>query len=416
MAAIGNRWNRDEPGTENGRDRFVVLDSWRGLAAIFIILFHAQVASHVHDAGLVRAGEMFVDFFFVLSGFVISHAYAGRLSTPAQFGRFMYLRIGRVMPLHLVMLFLFVLMEAGKAFVPGLGAAGDAAFTGTNSIGAIFTNMALVQVGTHDQLTWNTPAWSIAAELAAYVAFGVAALAVGRFLGLAAAAGAILAAGILWSLAPRGMESTYDFGDFRAIYGLCVGVLAYRFMLGRGPRPSAVIDRLPAMSSLAWTLVEIATVAAMLAYVAYAYGTVAAFAAPVVFAVVVVVFATERGLVSSVLRMRPAVALGTISFSIYMVHMFVIMRVVNVARLSDKVIGSHTVMPMGHGGEGIDLGSRYAGDLVMLGLVAITIAVSLVSYRLVERPGRAWFRRTSDRLFAAPRPSRFRRLAAASAV
>lgn len=378
--------------------RFEALDSWRGLAAIFIILFHAQVASHVRDAALVRAGEMFVDFFFVLSGFVIAHAYAGRISRGADLGRFMMLRIGRVLPLHLVMLALFVAMEAGKAFVPGLGAPGDRAFTGTNDFSAIFTNMFLVQVGTHDQLTWNTPAWSIAAELVAYIVFGIVALFVGRFLGLAAVAGAVLSVLVLWSLAPYGMESTYDFGHFRAIYGLCIGVLAYQLMMATASRPGLLGAARGSIA--ASTLIELSAVAGALAFMAYAYGTVAAFAAPLVFAAVVLVFAAEKGLVSTLLRAKPLVAVGAISFSIYMVHMFLIMRVVNVARLTDKLTGTQTVTQMGHGGQGIDLGSAFAGDLLILAIVALTVAVSAVTYRLIERPGRDWFRRRAERLFA----------------
>ncbi len=386
------------PGSSDGTLRFEALDSWRGLAAVFIILFHAQVASHVRDAALVRAGEMFVDFFFVLSGFVIAHAYAGRIAGGADLGRFMMLRIGRVLPLHLVMLALFIAMEAGKAFVPGLGAPGDEAFTGTNDFSAIFTNMFLVQVGTHDQLTWNTPAWSIAAELVAYIVFGVAALFLGRLLGLAAVAGAVLSLFVLWALAPKGMESTYDFGHFRAIYGLCIGVLAYQIMMAATARRG-----LPAAargSIAASTAVELATVAGALAFMTYAYGTVAAFAAPFVFAVVVLVFAAEKGLVSTFLRAKPLVAVGAISFSIYMVHMFLLMRVVNVARLTDKLTGTHTVTQMGHGGQGVDLGSNFAGDLLILAIVALTVAVSAVTYRLIERPGRDWFRRRAERLFA----------------
>lgn len=129
-----------------GSVRFEALDSWRGLAAVFIILFHAQVASHVRDASLVRAGEMFVDFFFVLSGFVIAHAYSERLTRGSDFGRFMVLRIGRVFPLHLAMLALFIMMETCKSLVPGLGATGDAPFTGTNDILAIPTNVVLCRL------------------------------------------------------------------------------------------------------------------------------------------------------------------------------------------------------------------------------------------------------------------------------
>ena len=384
--------------------RFEALDSWRGLAAILVVLFHTQVASHVRDAGLVRGGEMFVDFFFVLSGFVIAYAYAGRITSGAAMGRFMMFRFGRVLPLHLVMLVLFIVMESTKVLVPGLGAPGDEAFTGTNGFGAIFTNIFLVQVGTHDQLTWNTPAWSIAAEVAAYAAFGVAALLFGRTLGLAALAGAVVSVAVLWILAPHGMESTYDFGQFRALYGLSIGVLIHRFAMDgitRSRMANAQGGGEVGRINWTWTAVEIVTVAAALAFVVYGYGTSAAFASPLVFGIVVMVFAIEGGQVSAVLRTKPLVLMGTLSFSIYMVHMFVIMRMVNVARLTDKLTGSKTVVPMGHG-EGVDFDSLLAGDVAVLSIIGVTIAVSVVTYRLIEQPGRAWFRQAAGRLFASP--------------
>jgi peptidoglycan/LPS O-acetylase OafA/YrhL len=378
--------------------RFEALDSWRGVAAVLVVLFHAQVASHVRDAALVRAGEILVDFFFVLSGFVIAYAYAGRVSTGADLGRFIMLRFGRVLPLHVVVLAAFIAMEGFKAMAPGLGAPDDAAFTGTNQISAILTNLFLVQVGTHDQLTWNTPAWSIAAEIVAYAAFGVAALLLGRRLGLAALAGAVVSLAILWAVAPHGMVSTHDFGDFRAIYGLSVGVLVHRLTMGGIARQRALAAR-NRSGRWQWTAVEVLTVAAALAFIVNGYGTDAAFAAPVVFGIVVVVFAVEGGQVSALMRARPLVLLGTLSFSIYMVHMFIIMRMVNLARLSDKLTGSATVVPMGHT-EGVDFGSLFAGDAAIVAILGVTIAVSGVTYRMVEQPGRAWFRRRADRMFA----------------
>lgn len=235
--------------------------------------------------------------------------------------------------------------------------------------------------------------------MVAYVAFGLAALLLGHLLWLAAVAGALLSGWVLWTFALHGMESTYDFGDLRAIYGLSVGVLAYRLAVGGATRcySRAVIGRKFVVNP---TLLEIAAVVVALVFVSYAYRTPAAFAAPLVFALVVLVFAAERGAVSAILRTRPFVAVGIVSFSIYMVHMFLVMRVINVARLVDRLTGTNMVVPMGPGGEGVHLGNPFAGDLLVLAIVGLTIAVSLVTYRAVEQPGRDWFRRQADRLFS----------------
>ena len=61
--------------------RFKTLDSWRGITALLVA---------VHNFGypqttFVMHSSFFVDFFFVLSGFVISHAYMDKLKSGGGF-------------------------------------------------------------------------------------------------------------------------------------------------------------------------------------------------------------------------------------------------------------------------------------------------------------------------------------------
>ena len=58
--------------TQPRRIRFVALDSWRDLSALLVA---------VHNAGYSSSAFLFVDFFFVLSGFVITQAYMTKLET-----------------------------------------------------------------------------------------------------------------------------------------------------------------------------------------------------------------------------------------------------------------------------------------------------------------------------------------------
>ena len=69
--------------------RFEALDSLRGVCAILVVMFHMPVASHWRDWGFIQHSYLFVDYFFVLSGFVIAHAYATRLKSGRDAGRFM---------------------------------------------------------------------------------------------------------------------------------------------------------------------------------------------------------------------------------------------------------------------------------------------------------------------------------------
>lgn len=79
--------------------RYDVLDSWRGVCATIVALMHFNGLHHLWDLPLLRNAYLFVDFFFVLSGFVISHAYAARIESSSEALRFMVRRFGRVWPL-----------------------------------------------------------------------------------------------------------------------------------------------------------------------------------------------------------------------------------------------------------------------------------------------------------------------------
>jgi peptidoglycan/LPS O-acetylase OafA/YrhL len=382
--------------------RFTVLDSWRGIAAVMVVLFHAQVPSHIREFELVRAGESFVDFFFVLSGFVIAHAYGRRIATGAGLGRFLVERLGRIDPLHLVMLGLFVLFETVKALVPALGSAGDPAFSGSNGFAALVDNLLLAQAwGLGGTLSWNTPSWSISAEWLAYGAFGAAALLAGRRLWIAALVGAAACALVLAGLAPAGMESTHDFGAVRALYGFCIGVVLHRAAIGgilqaKAAGPGSRSDR------LAWTVAELAAVGCIASFVTGSHGNALAYAAPLVFAFAINVFAHEAGHLSAILKRGPFVAVGLLSYSIYMIHMFVLLRLLNGARLADVVFGTAMLRPLDDNpahGPGIWLGGKLAGDALMVGVVLLVVGLSAVTWRFVERPGQRAFRRLAQRAF-----------------
>lgn len=97
--------------------RFVALDSWRGVCACLVAFMHFDVYSHFHTLPFVWNSYLFVDFFFVLSGFVISASYRTRLMLGFGVCKFMLLRFGRVYPLHLFMLGCFVGFEVIRSAV-----------------------------------------------------------------------------------------------------------------------------------------------------------------------------------------------------------------------------------------------------------------------------------------------------------
>lgn len=314
--------------------RFTALDSWRGVCALIVALFHFRSTGAPSELPIVANGWLFVDFFFALSGFVLSRTYEGRLSTLGDAGRFAFRRFGRLWPLHALMLAAFVVT----------------AFLQRDTIGeqhstyAILTNLLLIQgLGMHSELTWNGPSWSISVEWVLYLVFAALAFVQGRLI-----AYAVLAIGgvaMLVFVAPHGMGSTYDYGVFRGLAGFFTGCLVAQLPLRR-----------------IGTIGEIATVGLVVAFVSSGE---LQFLAPLVFGLAVYVFAGSMGVVARLLNAKPLVKVGEWSYSIYMTHAALI--------------------------AAMQMTGKIAHPLAPFVFVVVLIGLSAVTFTLVERPARDWF-------------------------
>lgn len=89
--------------TASPRHRYEILDGLRGVAALLVIWYHvfeAFATSPVDQR--FNHGYLAVDFFFVLSGFVIGHAYDSRWQRGMTAGRFIVRRIIRLQPMVII--------------------------------------------------------------------------------------------------------------------------------------------------------------------------------------------------------------------------------------------------------------------------------------------------------------------------
>jgi peptidoglycan/LPS O-acetylase OafA/YrhL len=77
---------------------FAGLDGMRGVAALFVAMRHI---SFFHNLG-IHGGYLAVDLFFVLSGFVIAHAYERRLAQGLSPARFLAARYLRLWPVYVL--------------------------------------------------------------------------------------------------------------------------------------------------------------------------------------------------------------------------------------------------------------------------------------------------------------------------
>src|SRR5437773_4913574 len=215
-------------------ERFVVLDSWRGIAACLVALFHLDAYSHLYDVPFLRNSWLFVDFFFVLSGFVIAANYKQRLLEGFGVGRFLFLRLGRLYPLHFAMLALFVgcelLKVLGKTLVPAFASINPIApfSTPQDAPDTILANLLLIHsLHLYDFLTWNVPSWSISTEFYTYVIFAVCLIALRKHARVALLVALIGGPVMIATLSDRNMNTQYDWGIVRCVYGFAVGVIRW---------------------------------------------------------------------------------------------------------------------------------------------------------------------------------------------
>ena len=152
------------------RPELRALTSVRAIAAWWVVLFHIRLSlafAPVSVIAILAKGYLAVDFFFVLSGFVIWLTYGERLRQGrwAAVPDFLKRRIARVWPLHLFMLGVAVALAL-------LLAATGRDLPQTFPFDQLPLHVLLVQNwGFTHGLTWNDPSWSISVEFAAYLAF-----------------------------------------------------------------------------------------------------------------------------------------------------------------------------------------------------------------------------------------------------
>ncbi|TIU25436.1 MAG: acyltransferase, partial [Mesorhizobium sp.] len=75
------------------------LDAIRGVAAISVMLYH--FSPFLADGKVLPSSYLAVDLFFLLSGFVIAHAYDRKIENGMGFGTFLAIRLIRLYPLYL---------------------------------------------------------------------------------------------------------------------------------------------------------------------------------------------------------------------------------------------------------------------------------------------------------------------------
>jgi peptidoglycan/LPS O-acetylase OafA/YrhL len=290
-------------GTPATPGRFVQLDALRFFFALVVVL--------VHTIGfkltLIHGGYA-VDFFFILSGFVLSHAL---ISRPASAPAFTWARFARLYPLHFASLaWIFLLVGGAKA-----GAIAE------YSSGALALHLGLLQgLGVLEVQSWNFPSWSISVEFLVNLLI-LYPIVVMRSVVAAVAA---IVASLLIILQVWGpvfdqfnVQKVYGTvlsgGLLRGAAGILLGYLLYEAHLYLQPR-------LDVARYIFWATCFEALIIAALIFCLWIDDPAWNLLPAPLSALLILQMATVPGWLSMVLRSKPFSVLGNMSYSIYLIH------------------------------------------------------------------------------------------------
>jgi peptidoglycan/LPS O-acetylase OafA/YrhL len=376
---------------------FTPLESLRGIAAFIVVLYHAVWMNWITSLRLVQNGALMVDFFFVLSGFVIFHSYGNKLRTGNDIPRFLWLRIGRLYPLHFTFLMVFLGIEFAKFFAETqFGIVADKPAFTTNNGYTLLTNLLLIHslgLHEHQHLNFNFPSWSISTELYAYVLFaGVRWVLPTNRLYIAAAIAFVVGGfgALRWLDVVPLTTAGYDYGFVRCAAGFFLGTLtylAYDALRGRQKDQQSGNDGLGWLSGLALLgAVVYLCVIDPEGWLTYWFPFLSALA------ILTLVLCPARA-VQTVLSAQPLAWLGKVSYSVYMVHAavaWIITQALTVVFKFPKfeVADGHIVAT-----------PALAGLLALAVYVTVVLVLSNFTYRWIEEPFRLMSRRASLRWF-----------------
>jgi peptidoglycan/LPS O-acetylase OafA/YrhL len=365
------------PPPRPARAEVRALTGLRGVAALLVALYHInpELIAPTAAGRFVGKGYLWVDLFFVLSGFLLAMNYASRFAGGWRLGAwldFLLHRVARIYPLYLV------LVAASLAYslllYGGLHAAAPPPAVALSAPARdVAANLLMVQSwGLGESI--DGVAWSLSTEWAAYLVFPllVAAALFGRpRAAVAAALGAI--AVVVATVTLTSHDGAYHSGPLdaydgatlepllRCLGGFVLGLVTYR--LSRSPRATAIAGH------------DLTIAAALGLLVAGLAAGVHDLLIYPLFALLVLGLFGNRGYVGWLFGCRPVYWVGVVSYSIYLLHPYL---VAPRARL-DSVLQGAFPEPC----------AQLVTAVVIYGLL---FATSALAYHAIEEPGRRWVR------------------------
>jgi peptidoglycan/LPS O-acetylase OafA/YrhL len=327
------------------KPHFAVLDGLRGIAAYNVLLFHS------FGGVWVTNGNLCVDLFFMLSGFVIAYSYRSRLQAGMSLGDFALRRFIRLYP----MIIFGLLLGVGVALMHN-SVNREHSYPGSHIAELTLLSMFLIPYLHPTEVAkgifpLDIPLWSLFFELVANFAYALFARQMSKgILSLLTVTGLVVTV----ALGPPGGAWPSDFflGFPRVTFGFFAGALLYELWAEKR-LPKVSLGLLP----LSIIIVAIANYPNFLRGPAFICVTA-------IFSTVVILGANAMPSPRSV---RIGTFLGVISYPIYLTHHSLLYIVTGAAK---------SIFPRG----------PYLATV--LAAMLITTCVSYASVRLYETPVR----------------------------
>jgi peptidoglycan/LPS O-acetylase OafA/YrhL len=375
--------------------RIAALAGARAFPPLMVVMYHFSEGHHYSGWRaldfLATRGYLWVEFFFVLSGFILTHAYWPRwnelLRLPGYIA-FLRARLIRLYPLHLFMLLLLlaiVIVLRALASNGGYLSIFDIKYHQDVSVKGFVLSLFLVHAWNFmHSLTWNGVSWFVSVEFALCLAFpALLWLAEGKlWRGFALIGCGVAGLLALLFTSKHGLDITFHNGVLRGLSDFSVGVGMAVLFRRLKPR-----DRMPEWVHSALQLLLLALLGYVVMNTGWSHTRMDIFT---VLPLMVLVFALafDRGLIARALQMRLPQLLGEWSYAVYLGQTAWLLAI--------RFFEQRLYPPP----DAIVLGTRFSSLiwwLEPLCLVTVCVLWGGALAEFIELPVAAWLRRALGR-------------------
>ncbi len=341
------------------------LQSLRGIAAIIILLHHQKsISRNLAQNDFMANSDLAVDFFFVLSGFVIALNYQNIVFTLKTAISFIKKRFLRLYPLHFIMLLIYLMLELLKYyFEKETGLISNEPSFSKSNFSSFISNLFLLQGLVDSELSYNEVSWSISFEFYTYILFAFIIFFIRNKIIYFSLIVLITILSLIFVYKLGLMDESNRLGYLRCSYSFFLGTLAYNIN--------------NKIKDINLSILEIPIFLITIYLFCYIPNTTFM---PFMFALLILTLnQTNKGYIKRLLNNKFLIYIGKISYSIYMIHYLVIWINIQslrfIFKVDTEIRNNYTYLKL----------SNIDSTLFIIFTVIIVIILSSISYNLIEK-------------------------------